>query len=89
MVQDHPFANLVIKAVIVCFGIWGSVVVADLAGCEAKTPGKCEAQRSEVRNAATAIPSTLLAWLADSPLTGKTTAAKVSRTRPKEDEQSV
>jgi len=65
------FAELVIKSVLVCYAAWGSVVIGDLVVCEYRKPGTCESQRAEVRGAAAAIPGTLLAWLADSPLTSK------------------
>lgn len=67
-VKDQ-FANLIIRSVITCYAVWGAVVVSDLASCEARRPGQCEPQRSELRGAATTIPATLLAWLADSPIT--------------------
>lgn len=66
-VKDR-FANLIIRSVITCYAVWGAVVVSDLASCEARRPGQCEPQRSELRGAATTIPATLLAWLADSPI---------------------
>lgn len=62
------FASTIIRAVLVCYGVWGAVLVVDLATCETRRPGRCDSQRSEIRGAATAIPATLLAWLADSPL---------------------
>lgn len=68
---SHPFAGIIIRAVLACYAVWGAVTITDLAACERRTPGRCEPQRAEVRGAATAIPATLLAWLADSPLTGK------------------
>lgn len=64
----NPFAGLVIRSILVCYAVWGSVVVADLVNCEARRPGTCEPQRSEMRGAAAAIPATLLAWLAESPV---------------------
>lgn len=67
VVKDN-FANLIIRSVITCYAVWGAVVVSDLASCEARRPGQCEPQRSELRGAATTIPATLLAWLADSPI---------------------
>ena len=85
---DHPFAGLVIRSVLVCYAAWGSVVIFDLASCETKRPGNCEPQRSELRGAAMAIPGTLLAWLADSPASGRPSAGrKTTRsTKPSEDE---
>jgi hypothetical protein len=68
---DHPFAGIIIRSVLVCYGTWGVVAIGDLVGCEMRRAGQCEAQRSEIRGAATAIPATLLAWLADSPVSGK------------------
>lgn len=68
--MEHPLAKTLIKAVLVCYAVWGVVVVGDLVICEYRTAGKCESQRIEIRGAATAIPATLLAWLADSPVTG-------------------
>lgn len=68
VVKDN-FANLIIRSVITCYAVWGAVVVSDLASCEARRPGQCEPQRSELRGAATTIPATLLAWLTDSPIT--------------------
>jgi len=61
------FANIIIRSVIGCYAAWGLVVITDLAVCESRKPGQCESQRSELRGAATTIPATLLAWLADSP----------------------
>lgn len=85
--MNHPFATLIIKAVLVCYSAWGTVVVADLVNCELRRPGQCEPQRAELRGAATAIPGTLLAWLADSPLTGKSASTKTYSTRKKTDEE--
>lgn len=65
--MNSPFATLVIRSVIACYAVWGGVVIYDLASCEARKPGQCEPQRSELRGAMTTISSTLLAWLADSP----------------------
>ena len=62
------FANLIIRAVLVCYGVWGAVLVGDLAVCEFRRPGQCDTQRAAIGAAAAAIPATLLAWLADSPL---------------------
>lgn len=88
-VMDHPFAGIIIRAVLACYAVWGAVTITDLAACERRTPGRCEPQRAEVRSVATAIPATLLAWLADSPITGKATAAprqSASRTPAKKPE---
>jgi hypothetical protein len=74
--MDHPFAALVIKAVLVSYASWGAVTIADLGVCETRTPGRCEAQRSEVKGAAMAISTTLLAWLVDSPVKGAISAAQ-------------
>lgn len=74
--MDHPFARLVIRSVLVCYACWGAVVVTDLVVCESRNPGRCDAQRAEVKGAATAIPATLLAWLADSPLKSSLTGRK-------------
>lgn len=68
---EHPFAATIIRSVIGCYIVWGLAIVADLGVCEYRKPGSCQEQRSELRSAATTIPATLLAWLADSPLTGK------------------
>lgn len=68
--MGHPLAGLIIKAVLACYAMWGVVVIGDLGICESRRPGQCDAQRSEIRGAATTIPATLLAWLADSPITG-------------------
>lgn len=78
---NHPFAGLVIRSVLFCYAIWGSVVVYDLVLCENKRSGQCEPQRSELRNVATSIPATLLAWLADSPVTGREGQARTSSAR--------
>lgn len=67
-----PFAGLIIRSVLACYAVWGSVIVIDLAVCESKRPGQCESQRAELRGAAATIPATLLAWLADSPVNGRT-----------------
>jgi hypothetical protein len=80
-ILQHPFAGTIIRAVLVCYSVWGSAVVVDLATCEVKRPGKCGEQRAELRSAATAIPTTLLAWLADSPLSGKPAPSKPASTR--------
>lgn len=87
---DHPFAGLIIRSVLVCYAAWGSVVIVDLVACETKRPGTCEPQRAEVRGAATAIPGTLLAWLAESPLGGKPASARSAtrNARPAPDENS-
>lgn len=66
---NHPFAGLVVKAVLVCYATWGVVIVSDLASCEARTPGKCESQRTVITTAASTIPATLFAWISDSPMT--------------------
>lgn len=79
--MTHPFAGLVIRSVLFVYAIWGSVVVYDLVLCENKRAGQCEPQRSELRNVATTIPATLLAWLADSPMTGKESQSRTSATR--------
>lgn len=68
---NHPFAGLIIKSVITCYAVWGGVTIYDLAACESKRPGQCEPQRAELRGAMTTIPGTLLAWLADSPFSGR------------------
>lgn len=65
------FANLIIRSVLTCYGVWGAVLVGDLAICEYRRPGQCDTQRAAIGGAATAIPATLLAWLADSPLQGE------------------
>lgn len=62
------YSQLVIRSVIVFYGIWLSVLVIDLVSCSAKSVKACDEQRAELRGAATAIPATLLAWLADSPM---------------------
>lgn len=69
--MSHPFAGLIIRSVLLCYSVWGGVAVYDLMQCESKRPGQCEPQRSELRGAATSIPATLLAWLADSPVGAK------------------
>jgi hypothetical protein len=68
--SNHPFASLVIRSVLAVYAIWGAVVIIDLFLCLRLPSAQCEPQRSELRGAATAIPATLLAWLADSPITG-------------------
>lgn len=75
------FANLIIRSVITCYAVWGAVVVSDLASCEARRPGRCESQRSELRGVATTIPATLLAWLADSPIAAVGSIAQKLTTR--------
>lgn len=65
----HPFAQTVVRSVLCCYAIYGAVLVADLATCLARN-GDCSTQRQEIKGAATMIPAALLAWLADSPLTG-------------------
>jgi hypothetical protein len=69
--SDHPYAAVVIRSVLAVYAVWGAVVVTDLFLCLRLPSAQCEPQRSELRGAATAIPATLLAWLADSPITGK------------------
>ena len=66
--MGSAFASLIIRSVLVCYGVWGLVLITDLALCESRKPGTCDAQRAEVRGAATTIPATLLAWMADSPV---------------------
>jgi hypothetical protein len=87
-VVDHPFAGLIIRSVLVCYAAWGSVVIVDLVACESKRPGTCDPQRSEIRGAATAIPGTLLAWLAESPIGGGSSQARrtTRNARPTTDE---
>jgi hypothetical protein len=68
--KDHPYAAIIIRAVLATYGVWGCVVITDLFLCLRSVNASCEPQRSELRGAATAIPATLLAWLADSPITG-------------------
>lgn len=84
----QQFASLVIRSVIGCYAVWGTVVIADLANCEAKRPGECEAQRAELRGAATTIPATLLAWLADSPITPSGIAQKLIARKPRQSSDS-
>lgn len=87
---EHPFASVIIRAVLVTYAVWGAVAVIDLGVCETRRPGQCEASRSEIRSAATTIPGTLLAWLADSPLNGKSTASRTNvRSRSKTEEENV
>lgn len=78
---NHPFAGLIIRSVITCYAVWSGVTIYDLAACESKRPGQCEPQRAELRGAMTTIPGTLLAWLADSPFSGKT-QEKPANTQP-------
>jgi len=80
----NQFANLIVRSVIACYAVWGSVVVADLAACESRRPGQCEAQRAELRGAATTIPATLLAWLADSPVGAAGIAQKLIGRKPRQ-----
>jgi hypothetical protein len=78
------FGNLIIRSVIACYAVWGVVAIADLAACESRRPGQCEAQRSELRGAATTIPATLLAWLADSPVSATGIAQKLIGRKPRQ-----
>lgn len=82
--MKEQFASIVVRSVITCYAVWGSVVVLDLVGCEARTPGRCEPQRSELRGAATTIPATLLAWLTDSPITPGAIAQKLIPRKPRQ-----
>lgn len=66
--MKNAFAQLIIRSVLVCYGVWGGVIVADLASCEVRFPGKCESQRAELRGVAATVPATLLAWLSESPM---------------------
>lgn len=90
--MTHPFAGLIIKSVITCYAVWSGVAIYDLAACESKRPGQCEMQRAELRGAMTTIPGTLLAWLADSPFSGRlpeklaSTAATARKPRQAPDE---
>jgi len=68
--NTHPYAAMVIRSVLAVYAVWGAVVVTDLFLCLRQPTAQSERQRSELRGAATAIPATLLAWLADSPITG-------------------
>jgi hypothetical protein len=68
--RDHPYGALIIRAVLAVYAVWGAVVIIDLMLCLRSPKPLCEPQRAEIRGAATAIPATLLAWLADSPITG-------------------
>lgn len=65
------YSQLIIRSVIVFYSIWLSVLVIDLVSCSTKSDESCDEQRAELRGAATAIPATLLAWLADSPMQTK------------------
>ena len=65
--MQNQFAPILLRAVLVCYAVWGGVVVFDLVQCERTRPGNCEPQRAEIRGAAASIPATLLAWLAESP----------------------
>jgi hypothetical protein len=76
---EHPFAAIIIKSVIGCYVVWGTAIVVDLGVCEYRKSGNCQEQRSELRNAATTIPATLLAWLADSPLGSKNSPIKTGK----------
>ena len=62
------YSQLIIRSIIVFYSIWLSVLVLDLLACTLNKSNSCDEQRSELRGAATAIPATLLAWLADSPI---------------------
>lgn len=66
----HPFAKLVIRSVLFTFLIWGGVVVYNVVNCKTSGLDRCEAEVKEVGSTAIFVSSTLLAWLADSPLTG-------------------
>ena len=77
-------SSLIIRSVIACYAVWGTVAIADLAACESRRPGQCEAQRSELRGAATTIPATLLAWLADSPVGATGIAQKLISRKPRQ-----
>ena len=76
------FASLIMRSVVSCYAIWGTVVVTDFAACEARRPGQCDTQRAELRGVATTIPSTLLAWLADSPVSAN--SGQVSQRKPRQ-----
>jgi hypothetical protein len=79
------FANLIIRSVIACYAVWGTTVIVDLAACEARRPGECNSQRAELRGAATTIPATLLAWLADSPVSSAgAIAQKLTARKPRQ-----
>jgi hypothetical protein len=82
--MKDQFSSLVVRSVIGTYAIWGTVVVLDLANCEARRPGQCEPQRSELRGAATTIPATLLAWLADSPVSINGITQKLTARKPRQ-----
>jgi hypothetical protein len=69
MRHPHPCAALIIRSVLVCYAVWGAALLADLTHC-LSTGRQCDAQRQELKGAATLVPATLLAWLAESPFPG-------------------
>jgi hypothetical protein len=66
--HKYQYINLIIRSILVFYVTWIFVLVADLTHCVVTSKPSCESQRSELRGAASLIPATLLAWLADSPV---------------------
>lgn len=64
------FAPIVIRAVLVTYGVWAGVLVSDLVACRIRNQS-CDIQIAEVKGAANTIPAVLLGWLADSPIRGR------------------
>lgn len=66
--MPNPFARLLIRAVLVVYGWQLVTITAAIAVCEGRTPSRCEVQWARAEGAASSIPATLLAWIADSPI---------------------
>jgi hypothetical protein len=61
------FRGLIVRAVLVTYAVWGSVLISDLLYCRVRS-NSCDNQTAEIKGAAAAIPAVLLGWLADSPV---------------------
>jgi hypothetical protein len=66
--HKHQYINMIIRSILALYAIWTATLIAELGYCTYKTPTQCETQRAELGRAVTIIPTTLLAWLADSPV---------------------
>lgn len=71
--QDYKakFVTVIIRTVIAFYACWFVVLIVDFGLCSRFKTSNCDAERSELRGAAMAIPATLLAWLAESPSQAK------------------
>ena len=81
--SDHPYAGIIVRFVLLIFSVVTATAVYDVISCERSSPGNCEAQRAVLAETSTRVPSVLFAWLADSPMSGKSNAPKTATARKK------